>query len=130
MRRLILWLCILSFSSCLLFAELAGKYTGTWTGGAAEGGIKIALAPAAKAGEWSADVSFTIQDQEIQCKTVSVKVEGAKLEIVYDFNLGSTQARSTLTGQVNGAKLEGKYVTRAPDGSGIDEGTWQASSAK
>ncbi len=127
MRRLIP---LLLFSSlALAAADPAGKYTGTWSGTSADGTIKIALAHTEK-GEWKADVSFTLGSEEVECKTVSVKVDGAKVELVYDFTLSGAQLRSTVNGQLDGAKLEGKYTTTAPDGSGIDEGTWKASREK
>jgi hypothetical protein len=127
MRRLIP---LLLFSSlALAAADPAGKYTGTWSGTSADGTIKIALTHAEK-GEWKADVSFTLGSEEVECKTVSVKVDGAKVELVYDFILSGAQLRSSVTGQIEDPKIEGKYTTTAPDGSSIDEGTWKASREK
>jgi hypothetical protein len=126
MRRLILLLLLSSFA--FAFAGLAGKYTGTWNGAQSEGKIKIALAQAK--GEWNADVSFTLGDQEVKCTTVSVKIDGEKLVLVYDFSVSGLEAESTLTGQLKGASLEGTYSTKGSDGSHVDDGTWKASVEK
>ncbi|HEV2989747.1 MAG TPA: hypothetical protein VG759_14990 [Candidatus Angelobacter sp.] len=122
---------LLLLLSCLAYAYagMAGKYTGTWTGAQSGGAIKVALAQTEK-GAWSADVSFTLEDQEVKCTTVSVKVDGEKLVVVYDFSVSGLQAESTITGQLKGASLEGTYSTKAADGSHVDDGTWKASLAK
>jgi hypothetical protein len=131
MRRHIIFLLLLSLLSSTVFAYagLAGKYTGTWTGSQAEGTIKVALSQAEK-GTWNADVSFTLGDQEVKCTTVSVKVDGEKLVVVYDFSVSGLQAESTITGELKGAILEGTYSTKGADGSHVDDGTWKASLAK
>src|SRR5579863_8184267 len=101
MRRSILFpiLFLLVFSAVVL-ASPAGNYVGKWVGGSAEGVIKIALTQ--EKGEWKADVSFTYGDADIKCKTVSVKVEGSKLDLVYTFEIAGMQAQSTVTGDIKG----------------------------
>ena len=128
MRKLIL---LLLFSSLALAATgPAGKYSGTWTGATSDGGIKIELTKPAS-GDWDANVSFTMGGQEVKCKTASVKVDGSKLELVYDFNLGADiQLRSTVTGTINGEKMEGAYTTRSGDGNTVDQGTWKVALEK
>jgi hypothetical protein len=128
MRRLVLFL--LFSSLAFAFANHAGKYTGTWTGATSDGTIKIALAPAAAQGEWSAEVSFTLGDQDVKCKTVAVKVDGEKLDLVYDFNLSGLQATSTVTGQFDGTKLEGQYSTKSAGGASVDQGTFKTALEK
>jgi hypothetical protein len=128
MRRLVLFLL---FSSLAFgFVSHAGKYTGTWTGVTSDGTIKIALAPAAAQGEWTAEVSFTLGEQEVKCKTVSVKVEGEKLNLVYDFNVSGLQATSTVTGQFDGTNLEGQYSTKSAEGASVDQGTFKTALEK
>jgi hypothetical protein len=132
MRKLTTLLLLSSlFVSSLAFAYagLAGKYTGTWTGAQSSGNIKIALTEGEK-GAWNADVSFTLGDQDVKCNVVSVKVDGEKVMLVYDFSVSGFEAQSSLTGQHKGATLEGTYSTKGADGSHVDDGTWKAAQAK
>ncbi len=128
MRLLISFLFLFMFSAVVL-ASSAGTYAGTWTGATAEGAIKITLSQAEK-GEWKADVSFTYGDTDIKCKTVSVKVEEGKLELVYGFEIGGLHAESTVTGEIKGSEISGKYHTKGADGSDVDQGTFKVSMTK
>jgi hypothetical protein len=57
-------------------------------------------------------------------------VDGSKIEIVYDFDLGDVKLQSTATGELKGKVLEGSYKTKSlADGSAVDEGTWKATSS-
>lgn len=122
--------------ACFLLPVLAiamnsptGKYTGTWTGMQSDGAINIALGQSAQ-GEWTADVSFTIGGQEVKCKTVRIKVDGDKLDLAYEFNVGGLQATSTVAGKFEGEKLEGKYSTKSAEGADVDQGTFKTTLAK
>jgi hypothetical protein len=107
-------------------ADFAGTYKGTWTGGQADGEITMTFR-SADDGAAKADVSFTIAGQSVKCNVTSVKVDGSKIEVVYDFDLGDTKLQSTATGRLNGKTLEGTYKTKSlGDGSAVDEGTWKA----
>ncbi len=106
-------------------ADISGTYKGTWTGGMANGDISMTLRSAT-----DADVSFSAQGQDVKCHVTSVKVDGSKIEIVYDFDLGDTKLQSTATGELKGKTLEGTYKTKSmADGSAVDEGTWKATSS-
>jgi hypothetical protein len=127
MRRSILFpFLFLLVSSVLALASPAGTYVGKWIGMTAEGDFKIALSQTEK-GEWKAEVSFTYGDSDIKCKMVSVKVEDGKVELVYDFEIASLHARSTVTGEIKGTGMSGKYHTEGADGSEVDQGTWRVS---
>src|SRR5262249_56189864 len=117
-------------SRVFALAGPAGKYSGTWAGAGGRGDFKIALAPAATEGEWTAEVSFTLSGQEVKCKTAYVKVDGNKLEVAYDFDLSGLKARSTIVGKIDGANLAGDYTTKGEDGSSVDAGTWKATLQK
>jgi len=107
-------------------ADFAGTYKGTWTGGQADGEITMTLRSGDN-GSATADVSFTIAGQDVKCNVTSVKVDGSKIEVVYDFDLGDVKLQSTATGQLSGKTLEGTYKTKSlGDGSAVDEGTWKA----
>jgi len=92
--------------------------------------MRIALTPAAEQGRWSADVSFTYTGADVKCKTVSVKVADGKVELVYDFEIGDFQGRSTLTGSITNTEISATYHTKGADGSDVDQGTVKASVAK
>jgi hypothetical protein len=126
-----------SVIALLLLSSLAlalpgpgGQYSGTWTGMNSDGTIKIVLGPAQDRGEWTADVSFTLGDQEVKCKTVRVKLDGAKLDLAYEFNISGLQATSTVVGQFDGAKLEGTYSTKSSEGAAVDQGTFKTALTK
>lgn len=121
--RLFLLFLVLLFAS-LALASAAGNYAGKWVGTNAEGVFKIALTQAEK-DEWKADVSFTYGDADIKCKIVSVKVENDNVELVYDFEIGGLQARSTVTGEIKGNEMSGKYHTQGADGADVDQGTFK-----
>jgi len=110
-------------------ADLSGTYKGTWTGGQANGDITVTFR--SDGGETpKADVSFTIGGQDVKCNVTSVKVDGSKVELVYEFDVGDTKLQSTVSGQVNGKAMEGSYKTKSlADGSAVDEGTWKATAS-
>ena len=118
---------IVAFLFSAYAADLAGTYKGSWTGGQADGDITMTF----RSGDDGApkiDVSFTIAGQDVKCNVTSLKVDGSKMEVVYDFDLGDVKLQSTATGQLNGKALEGTYKTKSlADGSAVDEGTWKAS---
>ena len=110
-------------------ADLSGTYKGTWTGGQADGDFTLTLR-AGDDGATKADVSFTIAGQPVQCNVTSVKVDGSKIVVVYDFDLGDAKLQSTVSGTVTGKTIEGSYTTKSVgDGSPVDEGTWKATAA-
>jgi hypothetical protein len=132
MRRFIVALSVLLLLSSLVLAmeSPAGKYAGTWTGASGRGDFQIALAPGSVKGEWTAEVSFTFNGQDVKCKTAYIKIDGAKLEVAYDFNINGLKARSTVVGQIKGTDLSGDYSTTGEDGSSVDAGTLKASLVK
>ena len=123
-RTILLAFLFLFVFSITALASPAGTYVGKWIGMNAEGDFRIALSQAEK-GEWKAEVSFTYADSDIKCKIVSVKVEDDKVELVYDFEIATLHARSTVTGDIKGNEMSGKYHTQGADGSDVDQGTWK-----
>jgi|ERR1051326_4455245 hypothetical protein len=121
---------VVAISACVVSAaaaDFAGTYKGTWAGGQAGGDLTMTLR-AADDGTPQAQVSFTLGGQDIKCSVTSVKVDGSKIEVVYDFDLGDVKLQSTATGQLSGKALEGTYKTKSlADGSAVDEGTFKAS---
>jgi len=115
----------------LLAAGLAGTYSGTWSGSSgASGDFHISLTPGEN-GAWKSDVTFTFGGADVNTKVTSVKVDGTKVIIVYQFDLQETRLESTATGQLNGNQLDGTYSTKVvADGSAVDEGTWKTTVAQ
>ena len=125
--RLIALCCLVTVVLCtavLFAAGLAGSYKGTYSG-SASGDILVKLAEAAP-GEWKAEVTFSFGSQDVKTKVTSVKVDGSKVKIVYEFDLDGNGLESTITGELSGTTLAGEYHTKTTgDGSAVDEGTWK-----
>src|SRR6266850_72478 len=93
----------------LFAAGLAGTYKGTWSGSG------------------SGDFTITLGGETVKTKVTSLKVDGTKLKVAYQFDLQGTVLESTITGELNGTTLAGDYHTKAvADGSAVDDGTWKA----
>jgi hypothetical protein len=106
-------------AATIAFAQsIAGSYKGTWTGSAAGGDFHLTVTGG------KADIGFTIEGQEVPCKIVSQKIDGASIEIVYEFDLQGTKLQSAIKGTLKGKSLEGTYKTSAGDAP-VDEGTWK-----
>jgi len=101
----------------------AGTYKGTYTGAAGAGDFHLTLKADGKGG-FSADVGFTIMGEEVPGKITSLKVDGAKISMVYDFDLQGAKLQSAADGTLTGKTLGGTYKTSA-EGAAVDEGTWK-----
>jgi hypothetical protein len=106
--------------------ELAGVYTGTWSGASGSAGdFRITLT--LTAGKLTPDVMFTMGSTEVKTKVTHVAVDGLKLEMRYEFDLGGNRLESTIKGTLSGETMEGRYTTKSvADGSPADEGEWKA----
>jgi hypothetical protein len=123
MRALILFL----GSFCIFAAGLAGTYKGTYSGSSGASGEFVVSLTQAENGEWKSEVTFTLGGQDVKTKITSLKVDGSKITIVYEFDLQGTALESTITGELNAGALGGDYHTKVvADGSAVDEGTWKA----
>jgi len=106
----------------------AGRYEGKWQGESGAGGDFQLILTSAGAGQWNAEVSFKMGDQDVKCNVSALTVEGAKLHVVYTFDLLGAKLESTIDGERTGAKDSGKYRTRSvADNAAVDQGTWDAS---
>jgi hypothetical protein len=107
---------------CLLFAA-DDRFTGDWSSGQndASGKIDIKLSEPAM-------VTFTLGDQEVKTKVLSLKKEVKGVQMQYEFDLDGRKLVSTLTGEVLGSKFAGRYETRPVGSDGIvDSGKFTAS---
>ena len=99
---------------------MAGDYIGTWRNDTDGGKLRLSLKQSGAM--WTAEASFTFQESEIPCKVTSLKVEGAKMEIVLDWAIEESPGQSRLIGEFSGAKIEGTYQSETPDTT--SSGTW------
>jgi len=103
---------------------VAGAYKGTWSGGSASGDFHLVLR-ADDQGKLVAEVGFTINGEEVPCKLMSLKIDGATLAMIYEFDLQGNKLQSATHGTLQGKTLEGTYKTLAGE-IAVDEGTWKA----
>ncbi len=128
------WVLLVSLllAATSVFAEpiTAGSYKGKFDGSAgASGAFNVTLAKSAD-GAWQGDVVFALNGADVKCKVTVVQVNGAKLKMVYTFDLQGTGLESTIEGELNGSTLAGKYHTQVTgDGSAVDDGTFTTKSA-
>jgi hypothetical protein len=107
----------------------AGKYTGKWEGASGAAGDFV-LTLARNGDAWKAEVSFTMGTEKVNCNVTSLTVDGARVRVVYTFDLLGMKLESTIEGERSGAKVAGKYRTRSlADNSPVDQGNWEASSS-
>lgn len=122
-------LALITLALVVAFAgDIEGSFTGDWSSSLSgvSGGFRMTLARGAD-GKPNCEVTFTIDGQEVKTVTKSLKVEGSKIEVAYDFTIEGYELRSTVSGQLVENRLEGKYRTVSlADGSPVDEGSWKA----
>ncbi len=121
---------VISLTAAGAEAPWAGVYQGDWASDASgvRGGFRMTL-KAAGEGKWLGEVTFTIAEMEFKTTVKSLKIEGTKIEMSYEYELGDGAGRlmSTITGGLEGAKVEGRYQAKSvPDGGVVDEGVWKA----
>jgi len=101
----------------------AGAYKGSWAGAGGGGDFHLTLKDDGKGG-FTGTVGFAINGNEVPGKFTTLKVTGAKIEMVYDFDLEGNKLTSAATGALRGASIEGTYKTTA-GGQDVDTGTWK-----
>lgn len=134
MRGFLLTLLVLLGSTIAPGAQddWTGRYAGDWAsaGAGASGLFKLTLTPGA-GGQWGLEVSFTLADTEVKTKVNSIKIDGAKIEARYEFDLQGNRLESTITGERDGGRLTGKYTTKTvAEGAPVDQGEWKAAVEK
>ena len=116
-------LLLLLAAGCAAAADLSGRYAGDWSGAAAAGDMRLTLSHSGA--DWKCEVVFTLGGQDVPTTMKRVKIEGDKVEIEYDFDLQGTRLTSTLTGQLEGQTLSGKYHTVDSEKTSVDDGGWK-----
>lgn len=121
------------FGALTLLAGIAGgqdklaaaTYKGQWAGASGGGDIHVTFKAGAD-GNLTPDVGFTLGGQDVTCKVLSFKMDGAKFTMVYEFDAQGNILQSATEAVVKGKTIEGTYKTTAGDQS-ADSGTWKAS---
>lgn len=103
---------------------LAGEYAGKWKAeNDASGNLRLKLSQAAD-GKWSAEAVFSYEGTEVPTTTKSIKVEGAKIELVMGWEIQGVSSSTKLTGELNDDVLQGKYDSATAESAAT--GTWNA----
>jgi len=111
-------------------SAIKGNYAGDWSGASGAGG-NFKLSVADDAGKPKCTVTFTYSGEEVPTNVTLCKVEGAKIEAQYDFDLGGNRLQSTIHGELQETTLKGKYQTKVlADGSDVDQGDWKAAATQ
>lgn len=109
----------------ILLAGPAGRYEGEWNSasGSQSGALRVTLAE--DGGKWTAEASFSFDGDEIPCQVTRIEMDGARMLLAYQFDLGGYRLISTLKGQAGDDTLSGKYETVTADGAQpVDSGTF------
>ena len=106
--------------------DLAGVYVGKWSGASGTAGdcrMDLKLT----GGKLTPNVMFTMGSTEVKTTVTYIAVDGLKIVMKYEFDLGGARLESTAHATLKGETLEGTYTTKSvADGSRVDEGQWKA----
>jgi hypothetical protein len=102
----------------------AGAYQGEWNGAYGNGNLSMTLARDGKAG-YHADVTMSVDPEDVGCDVESLKVDGANFEMVIEYG-NRNRLQMWLKGTLKGNAIEGKFQTHQPGTEAVDdEGTWR-----
>src|ERR1035441_2091513 len=131
MRQFTIGMLLLALAGYCADRDLAGRYTGEWKSGSSGGGGAFRMTlDAAPDGTWKCEAGFSLQGAEIKTTMRQVKVQDAKLDVSYDFEVQGANLRTHMTGEWSGGVFQGHYETTVVDGDAVDAGTWSAGRAK
>lgn len=101
--------------------SLAGEYTGKWQShGDSSGSLRLKLKQDGET--WTAEASFTVEDESVKPKVKAVKVDGGKVELVFNWEFRGSTQETVLTGEASADTLRGQYESKASGES--NTGTW------
>ncbi|MBL9188219.1 MAG: hypothetical protein JNK23_12110 [Opitutaceae bacterium] len=103
--------------------DLTGTYAGRWSAdeGDAAGEFELTLRRDDKAG-WTAEATFTFGGARVPTAMKSVKVEAAKVVMVFDWRIQDAPGQSKISGELAGETLSGVYESNTSEG--ITHGKW------
>jgi len=97
----------------------AGTYKGSWEGAGGSGDFHLMVG-----GDNQVEIGFTVGGQEVPCKVTSVKLDGASIESVCEFNLQGGTLQLTIKGTLKSKSLDGTFSLAGSDVGG-QGGTWK-----
>ena len=101
----------------------SGAYQGEWKGAYGSGNLSMTLERDGKAG-YRADMTMSVDPDQMDCDVESLKVDGADIEIVIEYG-NRSRFEMTLTGTLKGKTIDGRFKTTQPGTEAVDdEGTW------
>jgi len=131
MRKLSMIVLVLMAAALAADRDLAGRFAGEWTSGSSGNGGPIQFALEQAGAAWKCDLTFGLDNGEVKTTMREVKLQDAKLELVYDFEVQGAALRSRVKGEWDGMAFRGKYETTSSDGSQqIDSSSWTVSRKK
>ena len=105
-------------------AALVGEYAGTWKNSEGAGGELRIVLRRDVAAAWSAEASFTTEGARVPTKMKSIRVDGSKVVMVFDWDVQGTAGQSKVSGELRDDTLQGTYETSGA--AGESSGTWVA----
>ena len=102
--------------------SVAGQYKGEWKSSAETAG-ELTIKLKQEGATWSAEAMFTFEQADVRTKMKTVEIEGAKVVLVFDWEIQGTPGESTITGELSGDTLQGTFETKSREGS--TKGTWK-----
>src|SRR5580700_1726806 len=98
----IAWILLLAAALAAQDTIAAGTYKGKWNGASGGGDIHITF----RDGAATPEIGFTLGGQDIVCKVISYKAEGAKFKLVYEFDAQGALLQSATEAMVKGKTIE------------------------
>jgi hypothetical protein len=125
MRTLRFVLLVILFAAAALAQDklTLGVYKGAWIGPSGGGDFIVTIKDDGKGG-LTADLSLTAGGEALTGKVTSSKVDGARVEIVYDLDVQGATLKILIQGTLSGKTLSGTWKSTA-EGQSVDEGTWK-----
>ena len=101
---------------------LAGQFKGSWKGSDQNSGeLRLSFSRNGE-GTWSAEATFTFEGNSVPTRMKSVRVDGPKIELLFEWDADGNVAHSKVTGELKDDTLQGDYTTGG--GAGETRGTW------
>ncbi len=106
---------------------LEGRFEGRWKGPDDTTGDLRLVFKRGRAASWEVEASFTFEGREYPTRTKAVRIDGARIEVEFEWSAEGNPAASRIVGELQQDTLKGTYETSG--GAGETRGTWSVSRA-